>query len=86
MSHARARTARNLNTRKQIVRYAEEEDTDYKFMTSKKKYIYVEYCTNSKAYRLFDPDKKSIIVSRDVQFDEEEECDTSSSKISSNWM
>lgn len=35
-----------------------------------KKYILVGYCTKSKAYRLFDPENKKIVISRDVQFDE----------------
>ncbi|GKC26312.1 integrase [Tanacetum coccineum] len=43
-----------------------------------KKYIFVGYSTCSKAYRLYDVDKKSIIISRDVQFNEQEAWNTNS--------
>ncbi|KAD4888061.1 hypothetical protein E3N88_20134 [Mikania micrantha] len=35
------------------------------------KCVFVGYCTNSKAYRLFDITKKSIVICRDVVFDEQ---------------
>lgn len=51
-----------------------------------KKYVFIRYCTNSKAYRLFDPDKKSIVVSRDVKFNEQEDGIQVQVKLAQVWM
>ncbi len=42
----------------------------HKLDQKSKKYIFVGYSLNSKPYRLFDPETKSIVISRDVKFDE----------------
>lgn len=41
----------------------------HKLEEKSKKYIFVGYCTVSKAYRLFDPMNKNIVISRDVIFE-----------------
>jgi len=38
-----------------------------------KKYVFIRYDENTKAYRLFNPITKKVIMSRDVQVDEESE-------------
>ncbi|KAI3788698.1 hypothetical protein L2E82_01471 [Cichorium intybus] len=50
--------------------YASVTSQRHKLEAKTKKCMFVGYCSNSKAYRLYDPEKKKIIVSRHVQFDE----------------
>ena len=38
-----------------------------------KKFIFIGYDTNSKGYKLYNPDTGKTIISRDVIFNEEEE-------------
>ena len=38
------------------------------------KYIFIGYDANSKGYKLYNPNIGKTIISRDVIFDEEEEC------------
>ena len=39
------------------------------------KYIFIGYDTNSKVYKLYNPDIRKTIITRDVVFDEEKEWD-----------
>ena len=44
------------------------------------KCVFVGYCDESKAYKLYNPSTKKVIISRDVQFIEEEAWDGSLEK------
>ena len=51
--------------------YAFVPDAQRKAMERKSQpLIFVGYCENVKAYRLFDPDSREVLFRRDVQFDE----------------
>ena len=64
------------------VAYAHVLDQLRKKLDSKgEKCIFIGYSEESKAYRLYNPSTKKFIVSRDVQFIEEEAWDGSIEKI-----
>lgn len=44
----------------------------HKLDSKSEKYIFVGYCTESKAYKLYNLVSRKVVVSRDVRFDEEE--------------
>ena len=44
------------------------------------KWIFLGYCEDSKGYRLYNPSTKNFVISRDVQFIEEEAWDGSIEK------
>ena len=55
------------------VAYAHILDQPWKKLDSKgEKCIFVGYSDESKAYRLYNPSTKKFIISRDLQFNEEE--------------
>lgn len=56
----------------------------HKLDPKSRKYIFVGYCLNSKAYRLFDQENKKIVISRDVQFNEHASWKSSSENQSSD--
>ena len=61
--------------------YAHISDQLRKTLDSKgEKCIFIGYIEESKAYRLYNPSTKKLIVSRDVQFIEEEAWDGSIEK------
>jgi len=50
--------------------YALIKDHQHKFAPKAEKCIFIGYSTESKAYRLWNKDKKWVIISRDVKFNE----------------
>ncbi|GKC39790.1 retrovirus-related pol polyprotein from transposon TNT 1-94, partial [Tanacetum coccineum] len=50
--------------------YALRTTEKHKLEDKSQKFIFVGYCTQSKAYRLYDPTHEKIVVSRNVVFDE----------------
>ena len=44
-------------------------------MIKNEKFIFVDYDSNSKRDKLYNLTNEKIIISRDVEFDEEGECD-----------
>ncbi|GKF10469.1 retrovirus-related pol polyprotein from transposon TNT 1-94 [Tanacetum coccineum] len=50
--------------------YALRITEKHKLEDKSQKFIFVGYCTQSKAYRLYDPTHENIVVSRNVVFDE----------------
>ena len=63
------------------VAYAHVPDQLRKKLDSKgEKCVFVGYCDESKAYKLYNPSTKKLIVSRDVQFIEDEAWDGSLEK------
>ncbi|GJT11600.1 retrovirus-related pol polyprotein from transposon TNT 1-94, partial [Tanacetum coccineum] len=50
--------------------YALRTTKKHKLEDKSQKFIFVGYCTQSKAYRLYDPTHEKIVVSRNVVFDE----------------
>ena len=50
--------------------YALIQPRDHKFAPKAEKCIFLGYATNSKAYRLWNNEKRKLILSRDVKFDE----------------
>ena len=64
------------------VAYAHVPDQLRRKLDSKgEKCVFVGYCDESKAYKLYNPSTKKLIVSRDVQFIEDEAWDGSLEKI-----
>lgn len=64
------------------VAYAHVSDQLRKKLDSKgEKCVFIGYCDESKAYKLYNPSTKKLIVSRDVQFIEDEASDGSLEKI-----
>ena len=63
------------------VAYAHVPDQLRKKLDSKgEKCVFIGYCDESKAYKLYNPSTKNLIVSRDVQFCKEEAWDGSVEK------
>lgn len=50
--------------------YALQTTGKHKLVDKSKKFIFVGYCSQSKAYRLYDPISETVVVSRNVVFDE----------------
>ena len=64
------------------VAYAHIPEKLRKKLDSKgEKCIFLGYCEDSKGYRLYNPSTKKFVISRDVQFIEEEAWDGSIKKI-----
>ena len=64
------------------VAYAHIPDKLRKKLDSKgEKCIFLGYCEDSKGYRLYNPSTKKFVISRDVQFIEEEAWNGSIKKI-----
>ncbi|KAL7724842.1 hypothetical protein ACLKA6_012828 [Drosophila palustris] len=57
----------HLRTFGQIV-YSLDKRSKSKFSARSKNYIFIGYCSNAKAYRLFDPETRIVSKSRDVVF------------------
>lgn len=51
--------------------YALRTTEKHKLEEKSQKYIFIGYCSQLKAYRLYNPTRKTIVVSRDVVFDEQ---------------
>lgn len=47
------------------------DETRRKLDDKSEPYIFIGYDSNSKGYKLFNPDRKKTVISRDVEFDEE---------------
>ena len=50
------------------------------------KYIFIGYSTHSKGYKLYNPNNKKFVISRDVMFDEEGEWEFNSSTDEFNFF
>ena len=49
-------------------------------------YIFIDYSTHSKGYKLYNPNNKKFVISRDVMFDEEGEWEFYSSTDEFNFF
>ncbi|MCF8701902.1 DDE-type integrase/transposase/recombinase, partial [Corynebacterium sp. MC-10] len=54
------------------------DETRSKLDDKSKAFIFIGYDSNSKGYKLYNPDTNNLVISRDVEFDEEGEWDFSS--------